>query len=63
MAPDKFCSVIIALCGYCLKATYVRIFHYLLMDEPFAFEETGHLPAKHHRDQFAIHKVSGIKQI
>ena len=31
-----------------------------IMDEPFAFEETGHFAAKHYRDQFAVHLMDLI---
>ena len=32
--------------------------HTIIMEEPFAFEETGHFASKYYRDQFAIHNFS-----
>ena len=49
--------------GYCLEAAYVLEdstidHHTIIMDEPFAFEEAGHIAAKNYRDQFVIHNFS-----
>ena len=67
MAPDKVCTIILA-CAVLHNMAIVwkqpmledsTIDHNTSnMDEPFAFEETGHIAAKHYRDQFAIHNFS-----
>ena len=67
MTPEKVCTIIIA----CVVLHNMAILwkqpmledstidhHTGIMDEMFAFEETGHLAAKHYRDQFVIHNFS-----
>ena len=66
MAPDKVCTIILA-CAVLHNMAIVwkqpmledsTINHHTsIMNEPFAFEETGHIAAKHYRDQFAIHNL------
>ena len=67
MAPDKVCTIIIA-CAVLhnmaivwklpMLEDYTIDYPTSIMDEPFEFEETGHLAAKDYRDQFAIHNFS-----
>ena len=70
MAPDKVCTIILACAVLHNMAIvwkqpmleYSTIDHHtIIMDEPFAFEEAGHIAAKHYRDQFAIHNLNYSK--
>ena len=65
MNPEKVCKIIIA-CAVLhnmaiiwkqplLEDQLPDISH---LDEPFQFEETGQLAAKHYRDQFSNHNFS-----
>ena len=67
MFPDKVCTIIVAcavlhnmaiVCKQPMLEDSTIDNHTNIMDEPFAFEETGHLLAKHYRDQFSIHNFS-----
>ena len=65
MAPDKVCTIIVA-CAVLHNMAIVwkqpmledLVIDQHIIDELPAIEETGHLAAKHYRDQFAIHNFS-----
>ena len=65
MAPDKVCTIIVA-CAVLHNMVIVwkqpmledLVIDQHIIDELPAIEETGHLAAKHYRDQFAIHNFS-----
>ena len=67
MAPEKVCTIIIEstvihniaiLWKQPMLEDSTIDHHTGIMDEVFAFEETGHLAAKHFSDQFVIHNFS-----